>query len=245
MDDSRSNALEAYEKLRRQLGQPPSSREFYREFPRRKLESAFPEGNPYSNLQKLAGDNPNAFSSPKSNFETILRKWGSLSVETLKEFGRLPIQADWRRKDIRPSISGIEKSHRIKWSELPNAFVEHYRDSAEWAAVLARIPVRETEPELVAKAEQCFVYLMRDLRNNMYKIGISRMPNQRERTLQSEQPKTELVAAKRYVNRKIASSIEKALHETYSHKRARGEWFCLDEEDVRELRCTLGNDGVA
>ncbi len=87
--------------------------------------------------------------------------------------------------------------------------------------------------------EECYVYLMIDIVNNHYKIGISNKPEWRERTLQSEKPTIELVAKKKFVKRKIALSIEKALHQAYSNKRIRGEWFQLDEIEVEEIKSTL------
>jgi hypothetical protein len=87
--------------------------------------------------------------------------------------------------------------------------------------------------------ENCYVYLMRDLTNNYYKIGISNSPKYREKTLQAEKPSIELVIAKKYPNRKIAESFEKALHQTYSEKRIRGEWFELDEKEIENIITTL------
>jgi len=95
-----------------------------------------------------------------------------------------------------------------------------------------------------SRNEECFVYVMRDLRNKSHKIGISKHPSTRERTLQSEQPLTELIASKKYINRKIASAIEKALHDVYNHKRKRGEWFDLNEDDLHELRVTLNESNA-
>ncbi|MFA5618950.1 MAG: GIY-YIG nuclease family protein [Weeksellaceae bacterium] len=83
--------------------------------------------------------------------------------------------------------------------------------------------------------ESCFVYLMNDTVNNFHKIGISNNPEYRERTLQSEKPTIELIASKEFPVRKIAESFEKALHETYSKKRIRGEWFDLSQEDVQHI----------
>jgi hypothetical protein len=87
--------------------------------------------------------------------------------------------------------------------------------------------------------DDCFVYLMIDTINKYYKIGISNKPEWREKTLQSEKPTIELIASKKFLNRKIASSFEKALHNTYSEKRIRGEWFVLDLNEVNEIRITL------
>jgi hypothetical protein len=87
--------------------------------------------------------------------------------------------------------------------------------------------------------EYCSVYLMIDTVNFYYKIGISNNPDWREKTLQSEKPTIELIACKKFINRKIALSFEKALHDTYSEKRIRGEWFKLDNNDVEDLIITL------
>jgi hypothetical protein len=87
--------------------------------------------------------------------------------------------------------------------------------------------------------EKCFVYLMIDNTNQYHKIGISNSPEYREKTLQSEKPTIELICAKEFPSRKIAESIEKALHETFSDKRLRGEWFELSEPDINEIKQTL------
>lgn len=85
----------------------------------------------------------------------------------------------------------------------------------------------------------CYVYLMKDTSNGYYKIGISNTPEYRERTLQSEKPSIEMIACKKFPTRKIAESIESALHTTYSQQRLRGEWFNLDEADVAAIIETL------
>lgn len=89
--------------------------------------------------------------------------------------------------------------------------------------------------------EECYVYLMIDLTNNFYKIGISNSPKYREFTLQSEKPTIELLASKKFINRKIAKSFENALHSAYSDKRLRGEWFQLNEIEIEEIIFTLNN----
>ncbi|MBT9187441.1 GIY-YIG nuclease family protein [Zobellia russellii] len=87
--------------------------------------------------------------------------------------------------------------------------------------------------------EFCYVYLMHDTSNKYYKIGISNKPEYRERTLQSEKPTIEMIQCKKFPVRKIAESIEKALHQTYSDKRLRGEWFELSKEDIEHIKQTL------
>jgi len=101
------------------------------------------------------------------------------------------------------------------------------------------IELKKTESIKETSTEYCFVYLMYDTSNGFYKIGISNTPEYRERTLQSEKPTIELIKSKKFPVRKIAESIEKALHETYSEKRLRGEWFELNKDDVEHIKQTL------
>lgn len=89
------------------------------------------------------------------------------------------------------------------------------------------------------KLDPCFVYLMCDSKNGYHKIGISKTPEYRERTLQSEKPTIEMVCAKEYPSRKIAEAIEAALHKVYERERIRGEWFNLSKTDVMMIQKTL------
>ncbi|GAB3552909.1 GIY-YIG nuclease family protein [Spirosoma fluminis] len=71
------------------------------------------------------------------------------------------------------------------------------------------------------------VYLMRNEQAGLYKIGRSRNPSTRERTLQATEPQITLIKA--YPG---TSKDEAHLHEFFAHKRIRGEWFNLDEADL-------------
>ena len=85
----------------------------------------------------------------------------------------------------------------------------------------------------------CYVYLMKDQTNNYYKIGYSKTPEYRERTLQSEKPTIEMICHKRLPSRKMADAFEKALHNAFADKRIRGEWFNLDDNDVAQIMESL------
>ena len=87
--------------------------------------------------------------------------------------------------------------------------------------------------------DPCYVYLMKDTANGYHKIGISNHPEYREGTLQSEKPTIELVCARQYPSRAIASAIESALHTAFAEKRLRGEWFELGENEVNDIIQTL------
>ena len=95
------------------------------------------------------------------------------------------------------------------------------------------------EASIEYKFNWCYVYLMKDISNGYYKIGISNTPEYREKTLQSEKPTINMLACKKFPTRKIAESIESALHTAYSQQRLRGEWFKLNEADVAAIIETL------
>lgn len=71
-------------------------------------------------------------------------------------------------------------------------------------------------------------YIMHDPITNLYKIGKSRNPKFREKTLCSQTPQIFLFAVCNY-------NIEKELHKKYAHKRVRGEWFKLNNDDLKKI----------
>lgn len=76
-------------------------------------------------------------------------------------------------------------------------------------------------------------YIMKDSNTGLYKIGKSINPKFREKTLQCEKPTIKMVKI-------FESDIEKKLHEIYSKNRVRGEWFNLNEIQLRYI-CTHYN----
>jgi len=76
-----------------------------------------------------------------------------------------------------------------------------------------------------------FVYLMKNTRNGFIKIGFSKNPQFREKTLQSEEPEIELLAS-------IEGTIdlEKELHARFSAYRIRVEWFRLSEFEIEDAK---------
>ena len=75
------------------------------------------------------------------------------------------------------------------------------------------------------------VYLMFNQIDNLYKIGRTKNLPYRERTLQGQQPRVELIA---FWERE--KSFEKRLHYHFGSKKVRGEWFKLSFADLLELK---------
>ena len=75
------------------------------------------------------------------------------------------------------------------------------------------------------------VYLMIDNHTGFYKIGRSKNPSTREKTLQSQKPSIELLYYWNGLNKD-----ERNLHKMFEEKRVRGEWFDLNYNDIDGIK---------
>ena len=86
----------------------------------------------------------------------------------------------------------------------------------------------ELKPKRTIKDKK--TYLIKDYGTGFYKIGFSVNPSQREKTLQSEKPNIKMIKV-------FDKNIEKELHSKYDKFRVRGEWFNLNNIQVKYI-CT-------
>jgi hypothetical protein len=103
---------------------------------------------------------------------------------------------------------------------------------------MAEIPYKNHFPDLQdeRKEEDCFVYLMRHA-NGLTKIGLSKYPQARERTLQAEDPRLHMI-----FYTAGTKETESRLHSIFHSARVRGEWFDLQEHHVDWIVFLLGNN---
>lgn len=73
-------------------------------------------------------------------------------------------------------------------------------------------------------------YIMKDSATGLYKIGKSKNPEYREKTLQSEKPTIKMIKV-------FESDIESDLHKEFADVRVRGEWFKLNKVQLKRI-CT-------
>jgi hypothetical protein len=132
MKYSKDDLIKAYSKLKEHLGKPPSSTIFYKETGIHKshLEKLF-GSNSYSQLVLECGDVPKGFSHPKSDFEKILIQYGEL----VRKLNKLPTSGDWSFAQFKPSVSGIEQSHKLRWGDMPSKFFDFAVGKDEWSDV--------------------------------------------------------------------------------------------------------------
>jgi hypothetical protein len=159
------------------------------------------------------------------------------------------IKDAWVSDDIAESYSKspnhvvVRDNRRIVFAKTPfvsaklavlEAQAKQERENAFCSLVHAQ------EEQLRRSKFDTFVYIMEDLRNGLFKIGHSMNPEKRERTLQSEVPQVEMRFSIPGEERH-----EKELHDNYSAKRIRGEWFSLDAKDLVRVISFLRENGDA
>ncbi len=227
-------ALSKYVELKNRRGEKPSSRDFYEVFPKTKLSAAFEGGEPYTRLQLLAGDDPNIFSSPKSDLNDILLKWGGLARETLKKHDKLPVKSDWKLHKLRPSVSGIEQSHRIKWSEIPYLFQKEFSGNADWEDVLNSIPELSENGELKKQDYFGYVYLMKS--GKYYTIGKS--DHTGRRSYEHERKLPEKIEIIHTIKTDDPFGVESYWEKRFQSKKTEteGSWYKLDANDIKSFK---------
>lgn len=87
------------------------------------------------------------------------------------------------------------------------------------------------DPKKQRTAEGEYVYLMLNKRNNYIKIGKSKIPDFREKTLQAEEPDIQLITVW-----KAPAQKERDLHARFTASRKRGEWFKLNLSDLKTIK---------
>ena len=89
------------------------------------------------------------------------------------------------------------------------------------------------------KEETCFVYIMRNNDNGAYKIGISKSPEYREHTLQSQEPNVTCIFQLEFESRDYARAVERDMHAKYAEYHMRGEWFSIPHNIISQVMADI------
>ncbi len=230
---NRDNIIAEYNKLKKHLGKPPSSRVFLKEtgIHKRHLENEF-GSNAFSKLVSECGDIPQAFSKPKSSLTDILIQWAQLA----RSLNKLPTTGDWSFHNCSTTTDGIAKSHQIKWQDLQGLFLEHFSKEIAWSDVVEMIPVPSSDNQILQAKDDKFingrVYLIKS--GKYHKIGRSNSVGRRhyELTIQLPEEATLIHA----IDTDDAIGIEAYWHGRFRDKRKNGEWFELTTEDIKAFK---------
>lgn len=155
--------------------------------------------------------------------ENHIKDWRILTSENRKIEGMKPYGKSFHNYGNNQDLQIALRNMFIDYIKIVGE-IDNYKP-------LSKFEFREN----INSNESCHLYLMKDLANGYYKIGISNSPEYREKTLQSEKPTIELISSKEFSNRKIALAFESSIHKSYDNKRLRGEWFEFNQNDVNEM----------
>ncbi|CAB5224197.1 Meiotically up-regulated gene 113 [uncultured Caudovirales phage] len=141
---------------------------------------------------------------------------------------------------IRQIFSNIENSkiNRKVFDEIHTNYIKQVSelkteiDNLKEFIDLLKEEINEYTKDKVFKKEiiDKKTYIIKDCNTGLYKIGISNQPLKREKTLQSEKPNIKIIKI-------FDKNIEKELHIKYKDFRLRGEWFILNNIQIKYI-CT-------
>ena len=116
-----------------------------------------------------------------------------------------------------------------------------YSELCEYVVEIYITDIIEIEEELKLELfnDWTKVYIMIDKNTGYYKIGRSKKPKYREKTLQSEKPTIEML-----FNYKGTHEDETYLHNHFKAKKIRGEWFDLNGSNLNEIKMYFNNKEI-
>lgn len=133
MAKTKNEILEAYNNLKKELKKQPSYTEFYglSKVTSHDIKIAF-GSNGFNKLVEEAGDEPKTFSTEKTELDSILLNFGSLT----RELGKIPNTIDWVHHKMVPAPNNINKYHKLKWSDLIMEFYFYAKDNSDWDDII-------------------------------------------------------------------------------------------------------------
>jgi hypothetical protein len=146
MEITKDYIQEQYKILESRLGRQPASKEFYAEtgINERYVTRNF---RTFSKLVEEMGGVPKTFGQEGTSESEYWRTYG----EMIRRLSKIPTVGDWDYFDCRPIRSSYTKKFKLKWSELPDAFLQYIADKPEWHDVIQFLqPNRTTQTEHIS-----------------------------------------------------------------------------------------------
>ncbi|EQA70750.1 GIY-YIG nuclease family protein [Leptospira noguchii] len=151
--------------------------------------------------------------------EKILNGDGAWDFDQLIDEYGLPKKYCWLVYDIFLELSGENRTKVVH---------QIYKKNAESRRLKSK------NQELMAEG---FIYIISDDRH--YKIGITKDVEARFQNLQtSTSSQLKIIYSEKLKNYR---SLEKKIHKKFAHKRIKGEWFDLVDEDVIAIKTLIGS----
>lgn len=220
------------------FGNPPGRRTFERETGIRYTDWYGRYWARWGDALIEAGFSPNERNTRIAD-DDLLKRFAELA----RELGRIPAFGDLllrRRTDMTLPDEKVFRTHFGRKSELVVRLRQWCEANPGFEDVLALCPVTSTStqqqaeepPQSREKPVVGYVYLIRSGRH--YKIGRTNSVGRRERELAIQLPQEARTV--HAIETDDPVGIEAYWHKRFADKRANGEWFALEPEDVRAFR---------
>ncbi len=152
--DLKTQVIEQYKKLKElNNGKKPLYRDFlkFSGLHGRKLAELY-GSDAYSKLQHECGDDPNKLLLERTPLTEILTNYGEL----VRKLGSAPKASDWIHAKLKPTPDAINKVNKLKWTEMPNAFVKDYSKDKKWSDVIEILKRNVSEISISSKSTKAF-----------------------------------------------------------------------------------------
>jgi hypothetical protein len=174
MDQTQEQIIKKYKELKRQIGRPPNIREFYSktDITRNAAEVAFGRET-FTKIQRAAGDKPRSFRTIGRSKNEFFEIYGKV----IRESKGIPTTPDWKHRKVKPTIDGYRAKLKIKWSQMPVAFIKWASDKSGWEDVVDICTKYCEQSKLYSDNSDSvrtncgYVYLIKANKKGRYKIG--------------------------------------------------------------------------
>jgi hypothetical protein len=192
----------------------------------------------WSDAIKEAGYEPNEFSSPAFDIDWIMLK----VIELIRELNQFPSRPQFKIKNYKdksfPTSTTLTNRLGNK-SDMITSIIEFCNKNEGYDDVISICSAINVKPILLndnkvigSNDELGYVYLTKS--GKYYKIGKSNHVGRRDYELKIQLP--EKVQLIHQISTDDPSGIEIYWHNRFSKKRKNGEWFELNNEDIRVFK---------
>lgn len=232
LTQEQNQIIREYKKLKKRLEKAPNSKQFYEVVPIGKCQNAFPKDT-FSTIQTLAGDKPRKFGQEGRSEDEYFEIYGKAIRNITK---RVPTQIEWRSHKIKPFVCSYYRYLKIKWKQMPLAFIDWAIDKSEWEDVVKICEKYCREKNLFQEESKAtttnygYVYLMKANKKGQYKIGKADSPGRRANQLSQLDPHDRNY--EHVLETTDPFGLEEYWKKRFKDKHVRKEIYELSKEDV-------------
>ncbi|MBO4692435.1 MAG: hypothetical protein J5604_06630 [Bacteroidales bacterium] len=142
-----------------------------------------------------------------------------------KEIKKINKEGDNQKDSEVKSRKRIKRTAYYNNREHPGITLSSYEDT--------------TDNQITPKANSYYVSLVHNEANDTYRINVYSESEYEQFMQQADDEVLTIIADHIYPSKKVASSIQTALYNSFTSNKTVGEWFNLDKQEVQQIKETL------